>query len=78
MSHINEAVNVNSFYFAGQKGRMFPRQIQLGDEQYDFQEGLQYIVKKGQRVVKFFDMSDGNKTYRIACEDGNWTLVGTK
>lgn len=78
MSYINQTIDINAFYFAGQKGRMFPRQIQLGDEQYNFEDGLQYIVKKGQRVVKFFDMNDGNKTFRIACEDGNWTLVGTK
>ncbi len=78
MSYINQTIDINAFYFAGRAGRMFPRQIQLGDESFTFEEGLQYLVKKGERLIKFFDMSDGTKTYRIACEDGQWTLVGTK
>lgn len=78
MSYINQTIDINAFYFAGRAGRMFPRVVQLGDEQFTFQEGLQYLVKKGQHVVKFFDMTDGNKTYRIACENDVWTLIGTK
>lgn len=78
MSYINQTIDINTFYFAGRKGRMFPRQIQLGQECHTFQDGLQYIVRKGQHVVRLFDMTDGDKTYRIACENDVWTLIGTK
>lgn len=78
MSYINEAINVNAYYFAGRAGKMFPRQIELGEERYTFQDGLQYLVRSGQQMVKFFDMTDGVKTYRLRCENNEWVLVGTK
>jgi hypothetical protein len=78
MSYINETVSVNAFYFAGRAGRMFPRQIELGEERYTFQDGLQYLVRKGQHIVRLFDMTDGQRTYRLRCEDDTWTLIGTR
>ena len=78
MSYINQTVSVNAFYFAGQSRRMFPRQIELGDTQYTFRDGLQYLVQSGQRAFKLFDMTDGERTFRLRCEAGEWTLIGTK
>lgn len=78
MSYVNQIVSVNAFYFAGRAGRMFPRQIELDDTQYTFRDGLQYLVQSGQRAFKLFDMTDGETTYRLRCEAGEWTLIGTK
>lgn len=78
MSYINETINVSAYYFAGRAGRMFPRQIELGQERFTFQDGLQYVVCKGQQAIKLFDMTDGTTTYRLRCENDQWTLVGTR
>jgi hypothetical protein len=80
MSYINETVDVNSFYFARSFSgiRTFPRQIERGQKKLTFSDGLQYLVQKGQHVVRLFDMSDGETTYRLRYENNIWTLVGTK
>ena len=43
-----------------------------------FKDGLQYVVQKGQNVVRLFDMNDGDHTYRLRLENDTWTLVGTR
>lgn len=80
MSLINETVNVNAFYFANSFGQLktFPRQIDHAGKSLTFQDGLQYLVQKGQHAVRFFDMEDGEHTYRLRCENDVWTLVGTR
>ncbi|HTE22840.1 MAG TPA: hypothetical protein VK674_07450 [Candidatus Limnocylindria bacterium] len=83
MTAINEIVNVNSFYFQdyfqnGHGLRSFPKQIEFGNTRCTFESGLQYLIKKGQHVVKLFDMTDGRTTYRLRLEDDTWTLVGTR
>jgi hypothetical protein len=78
MSYINQAVNVSAFYFAGREGRMFPREIELGDTRYRFQDGLQYLVRQGQHAFRLFEMSDGQQTYRLKFKDDTWILVGTR
>lgn len=80
MSYINETVAVNSFYFANSFGaiKTFPRQIEMGQKKLTFNDGLQYLVQKGQHVVRLFDMSDGQTTYRLRYENNIWTLIGTK
>ena len=80
MSYVNETVNVNSFYFATSFGglKTFPRAIELNNKQLTFSDGLQYVVQKGQHVVRLFDMNDGEQTYRLRLENNVWTLVGTR
>lgn len=80
MHTLNEIVSVNSFYFRNQASclRSFPREIEFGNRRATFSDGLQYLVRKGQRAVKLFDMSDGSTTYRLRLEDDTWTLVGTR
>ncbi len=79
MSYINEIVNVNSFYFLNglSKLKVFPKQIQLGDNQYTFEDGLEFKVKKDNRAFKIFEMTDGQKTYQLRLENNQWLLVGT-
>ena len=56
----------------------FPRRMVWGDREYTFAEmTMQYLVRKGQQLVKLFDVTDGNTSYRLRLEDDRWTLVGT-
>lgn len=78
MSH-NQEINVTSFYF--DESRCFPRQIELGGERLSFLEnGLRCLVQKGQELVQIFNMSDGQKLYRLSFEPGNrtWTLLSSR
>lgn len=80
MSYVNETVNVNAFYFANSFGALktFPREVELNDRKLTFSDGLQYLVQKGQHVVRLFDMDDGEHVYRLRYENNVWTLVGTR
>lgn len=80
MSFINQTVDVNAFYFATSFGHLktFPRQVELNNKKLTFSDGLQYLVQKGQHAVRFFDMEDGEQTYRLRLENDIWTLIGTK
>lgn len=79
MNLINSIVNVNSFYFhKGRSLKTFPRSIEFGNTRCTFQDGYQYLVKKGEHMVRLFDMNDGQTTYRLRLEDDQWTLIGTR
>jgi hypothetical protein len=79
MKNFNEIVNVNSFYFpGGSVSRALPRTIEYGFNRVSFNDGLQYLVQKGNQLVKLFDMSDGRNTYRLRFEHDEWTLVSVK
>lgn len=80
MSYINQTINVDAFYFANCFGttRSFPKQIDLNNHKYTFNDGLQYLVKTGQRVLRVFEMTDGERIFRLHLEDNCWTLVGTR
>ena len=83
MELINHIVNVNSFYFHQSRNhskqlRTFPRQIEFGTTRCTFKDGFQYLVKNGERIVRLFDMTDGQMTYRLRYEDDQWMLVGTR
>jgi hypothetical protein len=79
MTKVNEIVNVNSYYFrSGKEFRSYPRQIEFGSTRFTFEDGLQYLVRKGAHVIRLFDMTDGKNTYRLRLEDDTWTLVGTR
>lgn len=80
MSFINQTVDVNAFYFATSFGQLktFPRSLELNNKKLTFSDGLQYLVRRGQHVVRLFDMDDGQQTYRLRLENNIWTLIGTK
>ena len=77
---VNKEIAVNSFYFQSNKNfKTFPKQIELDGARYVFIEnGLRLLIRKGQRLVELFDMTDGQSTYRLRLESGRWTLVGIK
>lgn len=93
MNAINQIINVDAFYFEEDKptvsGRSskrkainqvktYPRRIQFGNTQYTFNDGLQCLIRKGQRVVRLFDMTDGRTCFRLKLENDEWTLLGTR
>jgi hypothetical protein len=79
MTMINQTVDVNSYFFKGQREiKSYPRQMQFGNRQYTFQDGLRHLVKKGQRVFELFDMTDGQTIFRIARLNDEWRLIATK
>lgn len=75
---INEQVNVNAFYFSGREMKTFPKRMEYQGQAVTFADGLRYLVQRGQDLVKIFDMSADNTTYRLRQEGDQWTLVGTK
>lgn len=75
---INEEVNVTSVYFPNKNNlKSMPRRMEYKNEEYNFIEGLQYLVQKGQRAVRLFDMTDGSNKYRLKfdSEAFTWTLL---
>jgi hypothetical protein len=79
MTLINQSVSVNAFYFAGTREmRSFPRSIEFGSTSCTFKDGMQYLVRQGHHVVRLFDMTDGDKIYRLRNENDAWTLIGTR
>jgi len=75
---INEQVNVNAFYFSGRDMKTFPRSIEFHGQAVTFADGLRMLVRRGNELIKLFDMSgaDGD-TYRLRQDGDRWTLVGT-
>lgn len=79
MTMINQTVDVNSYFFKGQSEiKSFPRQMQFGNRQYTFQDGLRRMVHKGQRVFELFDMTDGQTVFRMTRLNDEWRLIATK
>lgn len=78
MSH-NLEIDVTSFYF--KNSRVFPRQIEVEGEQLSFLEtGLRCLVQTSQELIQIFNMSDGQKLYRLSFEPGNrtWKLLSSR
>jgi hypothetical protein len=70
-------IEVNSFYFThGKRFKSFPERITLDHDQYTFKSGLEMLVQRGQDVVRLFQMTDGQRTFRLRQENDQWTLVG--
>lgn len=74
----NEDITITGLYFQNRKDlKAFPRRMEYRGDTYTFRDGLQYMVKKGQEVVRIFDMTDGEAKYRLQsdAEQVNWTLL---
>ncbi len=75
----DQEVNVTSFYF--KNSRVFPRRIELEGESLSFLEtGLRCLVQTGQELIQIFNMSDGQKLYRLSFEPGSrtWKLLNSR
>lgn len=78
---VNETIEITSLAFNRRprtaRLESFPRRMVWEDREYTFAEnGMQFLVKKGQELVRLFDVSDGQRSYRLRCDSRNrWTLV---
>ncbi|MBC7707937.1 hypothetical protein H7Y63_01830 [Polaromonas sp.] len=82
MTRIDATVEVTALGFRNKKDQhqleSFPKRMVWGDREYTFAEmTMQYMVQKGQQLIKLFDVTDGQTLYRLRLEDDRWTLVGT-
>lgn len=76
---INKSAEVNSYYFSKRGSfKSFPKEITVDQTRYAFLDGLQFLVQRGQDVIRLFDMTDGVKTYRLRQHQGVWTLVSAQ
>ncbi len=76
---INKEVNVNALYFRGNGNfKAFPKRMEFNGREYTFQEsGLQLLIQKGQSMVKLFEMTDGENSFRLRFDPTQhaWTLL---
>lgn len=81
---MNTEIEVTALGFRGPSRRQrlesYPKRMVWDDREYTFTEtGIRLLVQKGQELVKLFDMSDGQNTYRLRLDSANrWSLVGLK
>lgn len=70
-TNINKEVNVTAWYFRSRHQRLtgYPKRIELDRQEYTFLEGLRFLVQKAGQAVQLFDMTDGNKNYRLRFDD---------
>lgn len=79
MTTINQTIDVNAYYFAGQNHlRSFPKQIIYNQQNHTFVDGMQYLIKHGANTIRLFDMTDGQSIFRLRNDGSSWTLIGTR
>jgi hypothetical protein len=76
---VNKEIEVKALSFSGRgMFRTFPKQIAIDTEEITFIEtGMRYLLQKGQSMVQLFDMTDGQKNYRLQFDSSSftWTLL---
>lgn len=77
-------IQITSVYFrsnpAQRRYESYPKKMVYEGREYTFlEDSLRYLVRKGQELVRLFDVSDGQTNYRLRVDGANrWTLVGMK
>ena len=80
----NKEVEITSVYFRDDKTKQrlesYPRGMVYEGREYTFAEsGMRYLVRKGQELIRLFDVSDGQTLFRLRLDnEDHWTLVGMK
>lgn len=76
---VNKEVAITAVYFGGgAKLKSFPKRMEFDGQEYTFlNNGIRYLVEKGQTLIQLFDMTDGDANYRLKFDTGEstWTLV---
>lgn len=81
---VNQSIEITALAFSRRpratKLESFPKRMVWQDREYSFVEiGMHFLVKKGQELVRLFDVSDGQNNYRLKCDSRNhWTLVSMR
>lgn len=79
-----QEVEITSVYFRSAPGRQrmesFPKRMVYGGREYTFlEEGLRFLVQKGQALVQLFDVTDGHTQYRLRFDEhARWMLIDMK
>lgn len=77
-------VQITGVYFragkANQRFETYPKRMVYDGQEYTFLEsGMRYLVRKGQELIRLFDVSDGQTLFRLRLDaNDNWTLVNMK
>lgn len=74
---VNKPVLITAITFNNQKDlKEIPKRMEFEGESYTFLDGLQYLIRQGEKITRMFDMWDGKAQYRLRTEDEmHWTLV---
>lgn len=74
---INKAVTVTALSFSNKGGfKSVPKRIEYDNHVVTFLDnGMQYLVRKGQHLVRLLDLTDGQDTYRLKGDADDWTLI---
>lgn len=83
---VNEEVQVTGLYFRPSRRderhlKGYPKRMEYEGREYTFVEsGLRYLMRKGQELFEIFDMTDGQKQFRLKFDTGahTWILVGVR
>lgn len=81
---VNATIEITSLAFSrrprANRLESFPRRMVWDDREYTFvEQGMHFLVKKGQEFIRLFDVSDGQNNYRLKCDSvGHWTLVSMR
>ncbi|HET8991690.1 MAG TPA: hypothetical protein VFN31_01500 [Candidatus Saccharimonadales bacterium] len=77
-SFTEQEIEVTSVYFKNSnKGfESYPKSMVYEGHEYNFiEEGLRYLINTKDKLVKLFDVSDGQVLYRLRLDGNRWTLV---
>lgn len=75
----NKEVVVDAVYFRNQNSSLksYPKHMVMDGEGITFKTGLERMAREGQRLVRLFEMTDGQRRYRLKLdqEAGAWKLL---
>ncbi len=76
---INKEVHVTAWYFSRRNERLtsYPKRMEYNQKEYTFADGLRLLIQKGKQAIQLFDMTDGDRDYRLSfdTQQESWTLV---
>lgn len=84
VNFVGQPVEITAVYFKPEAGQArlesYPRRMVMDGREYTFVEsGMRYLARQGQALVKLFDVSDGEREYRLSVDaEEHWKLIATK
>lgn len=76
---VNKNVSVTAVWF-GKDFEQVPKRIEFEGRSYTFvDKGLRYCIKQGEQMTQLFDLSDGERQFRLRNDIGSstWNLMWT-
>ena len=75
----NKEVVVDAVYFQNQNSNLksYPKHMVVDGQGVTFKAGLERVAREGQRLVSLFEMTDGERRYRLKLdqEAQAWKLL---